>query len=101
MADLARLTSVINRSDQCIGQAQPPVARLQQDRAAVGAGMFLVKLRDDRLVQEIRKQNTLSCDIVAHAKAFVVRENTCGKAFLARFRPLHPPLSNRFAINVG
>ena len=67
---------------------EPPIAGLQQDRPAVGTGMVLVKFSDDRLARQIRKQNTLSCAIVIHAKAFVVRENTCGKAFLARSRPL-------------
>ena len=88
VADLARLASVIDAADQRLGQPEPPIAGLQQDRSAVGTGMVLVKFGDDRLARQIRKQNTLSCAIVIHAKAFVVWGNTCGKAFLARSRPL-------------
>jgi hypothetical protein len=86
--DLARLASVIDAADQRLGQPEPPIARLQKDRATVGTGMFLVKLRNYRLAQQIQKQNTLSCAIVIHAKAFFVTENALGKAFLSRSRPL-------------
>ena len=88
MTDLARLASVIDAADQCLGQPEPPIAGLQQDRTAVGTGVLLVKFRDDRLARQIRKQNTLSCAIVIHAKAFFVMGNACGKAFLSRSRPL-------------
>src|SRR5271154_5267135 len=101
VADLTRLASLINRADQRLGQTQPPVARLQQDRSAIGTGVLLVKFSDDRLVEKIRKQNTLSCAIVIHAKASFMLRNTCGKAFLARSRPLHFSISNRFANSVG
>jgi hypothetical protein len=86
--DLARLASVIDAADQRLGQPEPSVAGLKQDRAAVETGMVLVKLGDHRLARRIRKQNTLACAIVSRAKAFVVWANTCGKAFLARSRPL-------------
>jgi hypothetical protein len=86
--DLARLARVSDAADQCLGQSESPIARLQQDRAAVGTGMVLVKFGDDWLVCQIRKQNTLSCAIVIHAKAFFVRRNACGKGFLSRSGPL-------------
>src|ERR1039457_1847754 len=101
MADLARLASVIDAADQRLGQTEATVARLQQDRSAIGTGVFLIKLRDYRLTRQIRKQNTLSCAIVIHAKASFVRETACGKAFLSRSRPLCFSISNRFANNVG
>jgi hypothetical protein len=50
--------------------------------------MVLVEFGDHRLASQIRKQNTLSCAIVIHAKAFFVTENALGKAFLSRSRPL-------------
>jgi hypothetical protein len=59
-----------------------------QDRATVGTGVFLIEFSDDRLVRQIQKQNTLSCAIVIHAKAFFARRNACGKGFLSRSRPL-------------
>jgi hypothetical protein len=86
--DLARLASVIDAVDQCIGQTQPPIAGLKQDRSALGTGVVLVKLCDHRLARQIRKQNTLSCAIVIHAKTFFVTETALGTAFLSRSRPL-------------
>jgi hypothetical protein len=83
MTDLARLASVIDPTDQCLGQSETPIAGLQQHRATVGTGMVLIKFGHDRLAGQIRKQNTLSCAIVIHAKAFVVMRNACGKEFLS------------------
>jgi hypothetical protein len=71
-----------------VGQTNVPITRLQQDRPAIGTSVLLVKFRNQRVAQQIRKQNTLSCAIVIHAKASFVNENTCGKAFLSRSRPL-------------
>jgi hypothetical protein len=45
MADLARLTPVIDAADQRLGQPKATVARLQQKRSAIGTGVLLVKLR--------------------------------------------------------
>ena len=101
VADLARLASLINRADHRFGQPEAPIARLQQDRSAIGTGVLLVKFRDNRLVKKIRKQNTLSCAIVIHARASFVTENACVKAFLSRSRPLYFSISNAFANNVG
>jgi hypothetical protein len=86
--DLARLARVSDAADQCVGESESPIASLQQDRTAVGTGMFLIEFSDDWLVRQIRKQNTLSCAIVIHAKAFFVREIARGTAFLTRSRPL-------------
>jgi hypothetical protein len=60
---------VIDTADQRLGQPKATVACPQQDRSAIGTGMLLVKFRDYRLARQIRKQNTLSCAIVIHAKA--------------------------------
>ena len=79
--DLARLASVIDAADQSIGQSEPPIAGLQQDRTAIGTGVLLVKFDHDRLARQIRKQNTLSCAIVIHAKAFFVTETLVVKHF--------------------
>jgi hypothetical protein len=73
---------------------------LQQDRSAVGTGVLLFKFRNDRPVQQIGKQNTLSCAIVNHAKASFVQENTCDKAFFARSRLLRFTISNRLTNNL-
>ena len=69
VSDLDRLPSVIDAADQRLGQPQPLVARLRQDRSAIGTGVLLVTFRHYRLARQIRKQNTLSCTIVVHAKA--------------------------------
>jgi hypothetical protein len=42
--DLARLAPVVDRVDQSLAQAEPLIARLEQDRSAVGAAVLLVKL---------------------------------------------------------
>jgi len=54
LPDLARLTSVIDTANQCLGQPEPLIAGLKQNRAAVGSGMVLVKFGDDRLARQIR-----------------------------------------------
>jgi hypothetical protein len=69
MADFAALATILDATDQCRGQTEPPLTRLQQDRSAIGACVALVKLRHHRLVAQIRKQDRLSCAIVDHAEA--------------------------------
>ncbi len=69
MADLARLAPVIDAANQRLGQTHAPIAGFKQERAAIGTGMRLVELRHHRAAEQIRKQDTLSCGIVVHAKA--------------------------------
>jgi hypothetical protein len=63
------LASIIDAADQCLSQTEALIARLQQNRSAIRTGVFLVKLGDHWPIEQIRKQNTLSCAIVIHAKA--------------------------------
>jgi DNA mismatch repair ATPase MutS len=56
--------------------------------AGVSAWRAVGQIDDYRLVQQIRKQNTLSCAIVFYAKTSFVAENTCGKASPPRSMPL-------------
>ena len=48
------------------------LGRLEQDRAAVGACLLLVELGDQRLVEQIREQNSLWYSVGRHAGASVV-----------------------------
>ena len=68
--------------DETSGKAiNQPVARvrgLEQDRAAIRARVGLIERRDQRLVEEVREENSLWYRVVAQAKASVV-----GKARLA------------------
>ena len=52
-------------------QPQPLVARLQQNRAAVGTAQPLVKPRNNGLLREIREQHTLFGGMVRHAEALL------------------------------
>jgi hypothetical protein len=69
MLNLARLAPIIDSADQRLGQAQSTIARLQQDRTAIGAAVLLVKLCHHRPAEQIGKQDSLSCAIVVRAKA--------------------------------
>jgi hypothetical protein len=48
MADLAGLASIINAADQRLRQTEAVIARLQQNRAAIGAGLLLIELSHHR-----------------------------------------------------
>ena len=57
--DLRRVPAVRQRGGQRLDDAEPTVHRLQQHRAAVGAGVRLVERRDQGLLEQIGKQNTV------------------------------------------
>ena len=82
MSDLPGLPPVTKAAGQPLGQAEPLVGGLQEDRTAVGAAVPLVELRDDRLAEKTGEQNRLSCGSVLHAKASVVAERCVATAFL-------------------
>ncbi len=69
MLNLVRLAPIIDSADQRLGQAESTIARLQQDRTAIGAAVLLVKLCHHRPAEQIGKQDSLSCAIAVHAKA--------------------------------
>jgi hypothetical protein len=79
--DRARLPSVRDATRQALGQTQPVVAGLQQDRPAIGTAMALVELRHHRPAKQLRKQDSLSCDIVWYAKASRVVQGLVAKPF--------------------
>ncbi len=66
---LPNLALIAKASGDALGQSQPCIARFQQHCAAIGAAVRLIKLRHQRLVEQIRKQYTLCCAIVSHARA--------------------------------
>src|SRR5690606_3656065 len=67
--DLARLPPVAQASRERRTQAQPLVARFEQQRTTVRTRVFLVEPHRHRPPRYLFEQNTLSGGIVAHAKA--------------------------------
>jgi len=51
--DLARLPLLAQTGSQRGSQTQPPVGRLEQDRAAIGTALALIKLRNHRPLKNI------------------------------------------------
>ena len=66
--DLARLAFIVETRGDAFGQLQPLIARLEQHRAAVRAAVRLIELRHQRLLEQLRKHDTLSCGTFSHAK---------------------------------
>src|SRR6185312_1856991 len=99
--DFAALSSIDQRGGEPRGQRQCRIARLQQNRPAVGAAVPLIELRPQGLGKKIRKQDGLSCDIVAHAKALLSGGKPCSKAFLPRWGLLFFRNSRAVANNAG
>jgi len=67
--DLPRLALIGKTRGDALGQPQPLVARLEQHAAAVATAVRLIELRHHRLVEKLRKHDTLSCGTFSHAKA--------------------------------
>jgi hypothetical protein len=79
--DLARLPSVHDAARQALRQTQPLVAGLQQNCSTIGTAVALVELRHHRTAKQVRKQDSLSCDIFWHAKASRVVQGLVAKPF--------------------
>ena len=69
VVNFANLSLIHQAVGQRLGQSQSPVGSFQQEGAAIGTALPLVKLRDDGLRKNIGEQKTLCCDIVTQAKA--------------------------------
>jgi len=72
MGDLRLLATVRQTRRQGRAQLELLVARLEQNRSTVGAGVILVELDGHRLLAHILEQNTLFGGMVCHAKALGV-----------------------------
>jgi len=57
-----------DQGGDALAQAQPLITCFEQHRAPVGAAMWLIKLRHHRLIEKLRKHDTLSCGTFCHAK---------------------------------
>ena len=77
----ARLAAITDAVGQPLSQSQPLVARLQQNRPAVGTAVPLVELHHHRAAKQLGEQNTLSRDIRCHAKASRVLKVLVAKPF--------------------
>jgi hypothetical protein len=67
--DFAGLSWVPQTGRQFIHESIVAIGGLQQQSAAVGTALSLVKLGNDRLAQNSWKQQTLCCAIVRHEEA--------------------------------
>ncbi len=79
---LPRLPIVDQATREAIDQAVRAFGGVQQDRAAIGTRVRLVEGRDQRFVEEVRKQNGLWYRVAAQAKASVVEHSSCGNGFV-------------------
>ena len=69
MVNFACLTLVFQAACQRLSQLNPPVGSLQEDRAAIGTPLPLVKLHNYRLRKNIGKQKTRCGAILGQPKA--------------------------------
>jgi hypothetical protein len=99
--DLALLAPIDQLLTQSSAQPQCRIARLQQDRSAIGAAISFVELHPQGLGKQLGKQDGLSCDIVAHAKASDVTEVLVVKPFLSQMGLLSFRNSRPFANSSG
>ena len=72
MPHLPWLTIVDQTARESVDQPVPALRGFQQNGAAVGARMWLIKRRDEGFVEEVWKENSLWYRVVAQAKASVV-----------------------------
>ena len=98
-----RLTSLVRRSlvEQALGerldQTVDALGGLQQNRPAVGAGLLLVELGVQRLLEQIREQNSLWYSVGRHARASVVAQVVVNTAFVPYGGSLSVPESEHAA----
>ena len=71
---LVRRPLVEQTPGERLDQAVDALGGLQQDRPAVGTGLLLVELGEQRLVKQIREQNSLWYRVGRHARASVVAQ---------------------------
>jgi hypothetical protein len=76
MIDLAGLPLILKTGGQTSDQSVPPIGSLQQDGAAIGTTLPLVKPSHDGLGKNLWEQETLCRAIVDHAEASFVASNT-------------------------
>jgi hypothetical protein len=67
--DPSNLSLIHQAVGQRLGQSQSPVGSFQQEGAAVGTALSLIKMRDDGLRKNIGEQKTVCCRIATQAKA--------------------------------
>jgi hypothetical protein len=65
------VTLIVEARCHPLDQSEPSVGCAEQDRATVGAGVSLVELGYEGLVEQVWEQNALCCGMIVDAKAFV------------------------------
>ena len=82
MPNLLRRALVAQAPGERLDQPVHTLGRLEQDRPTVGACLLLVELGHQRLVEQIREQNTLWYSVGRHAGASVVVKTLGNTPFL-------------------
>ena len=89
--DLLRRAGIGQTPGQRLEQAVHALGRLEQDRPAVGTRLFLVEPGVQRLVEQIREQNSLWYRVGRHAGASVMVKMPVVTAILPRGGPCVSP----------
>jgi hypothetical protein len=98
---LAGLATIADGTGQAPGQPQPIVDRLQENGAAVGTGVRLVELRDDRLGNPMDLEGAVRYTGCGHrASSVLCDESSCQRSFRT-FQRLDGSLLSSFTHNSG
>ena len=99
--DLAELAPVADRAGQAPGQPELLVGQLQQQGAAVGAGVRLVEARDDRLGNPVDLQRALRYTSCGHRASSVSRGQAPQHRFSRTLEELGGCFVSSFTHNPG
>src|SRR5215203_4621966 len=78
-----RLSIIDEGAGKAVNQRIPTLGGLQQDRAAIGAGVLLIKGGNEWVIEEVREENSLWYRRGRQRKRLRDAERTCGNGFLA------------------
>jgi hypothetical protein len=79
-----RLPIIDEASGKAIDQSVARFRRLEQDRSAIRARVWLIERRDERFVEEVWEENSLWYGVGVQRNASVVAKSVCGYSFLRR-----------------
>jgi hypothetical protein len=82
--DLRWLPRIANANGETIDETDPSIRRLQQDRAAIRAGVFLIEASRQRAIEQLGKKKTGCRGRLGHAKASCVVGVGVNNRFLPR-----------------
>ena len=101
MLDLARLPWIVEARGQALGQPELGIDPLEQDRAAVGAGVLCVEDGDHRLPFRIEFERDLRYTVCSHRASFSWCERASNHRFYRTLERLDGCLVSSFTHNPG